>query len=147
MGCDVIMRLLPIEFVKPGHCLAKTIFDDDGRILLREGVSLTEAFIARIKRLQIYSIYINDEYCETIIEDVIKPELRQNAIKAIKETFYSFEKYSQYSSNVNFNEKKFAKEKQAYFESIGSIAKDIINEILSKKNVMINLVDIKSMDN
>jgi HD-GYP domain-containing protein (c-di-GMP phosphodiesterase class II) len=141
------MRLVPIEFAKPGHCLAKTIFDDDGRILLREGVALTEAFLVRIKRLQIYSIYINDEYSETVIEDVIKPELRQNAIKAIKETFYSFEKYSQYSSNANFNEKKFAKEKQAYFESIGSIAKDIINEIISKKNVMINLVDIKSMDN
>lgn len=147
MGCDVIMRLVPIEFAKPGDCLAKTIFDNDGRILLREGVALTEAFLVRIRRLQIYSIYINDQYSETMIEDVIKPELRQNAIKAIKETFYSFEKYSLYSNNTNFNEKKFAKEKQAYFESIGSIAKDIIDEIISKKNVMINLVDIKSMDN
>ena len=146
-GGDVLMRLVPIEFAKPGDCLAKTIFDNDGRILLREGVSLTEAFLVRIKRLQIYSIYINDKYSETIIEDVIKPELRQNAIKAIKETFYSFEKYSLYSGNVNFNEKKFAKEKQSYFESIGNIAKDIMDEIISKQNVMINLVDIKSMDN
>jgi len=147
LGCDVIMRLVPIEVAKPGDCLAKTIFDDDGRVLLREGVALTEAFLVRIKRLQIYSIYINDQYSETIIEDVIKPELRQTAIKAIKETFYSFEKYSQYSSNTNFNEKKFVKEKQVYFESIGNIAKDIIDEIISKKNVMINLVDIKSLDN
>ncbi|MCB2290387.1 HD-GYP domain-containing protein [Clostridium sp. CS001] len=141
------MRLVPIEVAKPGDCLAKTIFDDDGRVLLREGVALTDAFLIRIKRLQIFSIYINDEYSETIIEDVIKPELRQTAIKAIKETFYSFEKYSQYSSSASFNEKKFAKEKQSYFESIGSIAKDIIDEIISKKNVMINLVDIKSLDN
>ncbi|MFT5872916.1 MAG: HD-GYP domain-containing protein (c-di-GMP phosphodiesterase class II) [Clostridium sp.] len=141
------MRLVPIEFAKPGDSLAKTIFDNDERILLREGVILTEFFLTRIKRLQIYSIYINDEYSNSVIEDVIKPELRQSAIKAIKETFYSFEKYSLYSNNANFNEKKFAKEKQAYFESIGSIAKDIIDEIISKKNVMINLVDIKSMDN
>jgi len=147
LGCDVLMRLVPIEFAKPGDCLAKTIFDDDGRILLREGVVLTDIFLIRIKRLQIYSIYISDEYSEVIIEDVIKPELRQNAIKAIKETFYSFEKYSLYSNNSNFNENKFAKEKQSYFESIGNIAKDIIDEIISKKNVMINLVDIKSMDN
>jgi len=141
------MRLVPIEFAKCGDSLAKTIFDDDGRILLREGVVLTELFLIRIKRLKIYSIYISDQYSEIMIEDVIKPELRQNAIKAIKETFYSFEKYSLYSNNTNFNEKKFTKEKQAYFESIGSIAKDIIDEIISKKNVMINLVDIKSMDN
>jgi len=141
------MRLIPIEYAKPGDFLAKTIFDNDGRILLREGVALTDIFLVRIKRLQIFSIYITDEYSETLIEDVIKPELRQNAIKAIKETFYSFEKYNLYSNNPSFNENKFAKEKHSYFESIGSIAKDIIDEIISKKNVMINLVDIKSMDN
>ena len=141
------MRLVPIEFAKPGNSLAKTIFDNDGRVLLREGVVLTEIFLVRIKRLQIHSVYISDEYSEIVIEDIIKPELRQNAIKAIKETFYSFEKYNLYSNNINFNEKKFAKEKHAYFESIGSIARDIIDEIISKKNVMINLVDIKSMDN
>ena len=141
------MRLVPIEFAKPGDCLAKTIFDNDGRVLLREGVTLTDIFLVRIKRLQIYSLYITDEYSEALIDDVIKPELRQHAIKAIKETFYSFEKYNLYSNTTNFNEKKFAKEKQTYFESIGSIAKDIIDEIISKKNVMISLVDIKSMDN
>ncbi len=147
LGCDVFMRLIPIELSKPGDYLAKTIFDNDGRVLLREGVMLTEIFLIRIKRLKIYSIYINDKYSDIMIEDVIKPELRQNAIKAIKETFYSFEKYSLHSNNINFNEKKFSKEKQSYFESIGNIAKDIIDEIISKKNVMINLVDIKSMDN
>ncbi|MGH4119065.1 HD-GYP domain-containing protein [Clostridium sp.] len=141
------MRFVPLEFAKPGNCLAKTIFDNNGRILLREGVILTEIFLIRIKRLQIYSLYINDEYSDTVIEDVIKPELRQTAIKAIKDAFYSFEKYSLYSDNTNFNNKKFALEKHVYFESIGGIAKNIIDEILSKKNVMINLVDIKSMDN
>jgi len=141
------MRLIPIEFAKPGNFLAKTIYDNDGRVLLREGVTLTEIFLIKIKQLQIYSIYISDEYSDIIIEDVIKPDLRQNAIKAIKEAFYSFEKYSLYSNNINFNEKKISKEKHAYFESIGCIARDIIDEIISKKNVMINLVDIKSMDN
>ncbi|MBZ9625890.1 HD-GYP domain-containing protein [Clostridium sp. FP2] len=141
------MRLVPIEFVKPGDSLAKTIFDNDGRVLLRKGVALTENFLLRIKGLQIYSVYINDKYSDIIIEDVIKPELRQTAIKAIKDTFYSLEKYSLYSNDANFNKKRFAKEKQSYFESIGNIAKNIIDEIISKKNVMINLVDIKSMDN
>ena len=108
------MRLVPIEFAKSGDYLAKTIFDNDGRILLREGVVLTDSFLARIKRLRIFSIYISDEYSETEIEDVIKPELRQHAIKAIKEAFYSFEKYSLYSINTSSTEKKFAKEKQFY---------------------------------
>lgn len=141
------MRVVPIECVKPGHILAKTIFDNDGRVLLREGVPLTENFIKRIKHLQIYSIYITDTYSEGIIEDVIKPELRQNAIKTIKDTFYSFEKYNLYSNNKNFDEKKHIKEKQSYFQSIGDIANEIIDELLNKQNILINLVDIKSMDN
>jgi HD-GYP domain-containing protein (c-di-GMP phosphodiesterase class II) len=141
------MRLIPIEVAKTGDCLAKSIFDDEGRILLREGVPLTEAFLTRIKRLQIYSLYIQDSYSDAVIEDVIKPELRQNAIKAVKQAFHSFEKHTLNPNSTSSNEKKFAKEKQAYFQSIGSIAKDIIEEIISKKNVMISLVDIKSMDN
>jgi len=141
------MRLVPIEFANPGNTLAKTVFDNDGRILLRDGVVLTDSYLIRIKRLQIYSIYISDGYSETIIEDVIKPELRQHAIKAIKETFYSFEKYNLYSNNTNLSKQSIAKEKHSYFESIGNIARDIIDEIISKQNVMINLVDIKSMDN
>ena len=147
LGCDVFMRFIPIELAKPGDCLAKSIFDDDGRILLRDGVALTEAFLARVKRLQIYSIYIQDAYSETVIEDVVKPELRQNAIKAVKQAFHSFEKQNLNPNSTSSDEKKFAKEKQAYFQSIGSIAKDIIEEIINNKNVMISLVDIKSMDN
>lgn len=145
--CDVFMRFIPIELARSGDRLAKSIFDNDGRILLREGVSLTESFLLRVKRLQIYSIYIQDSYSDTVIEDVIKPELRQNAIKAVKDAFRNFEKQTLNSNSSNSNEKKFAKENQTYFQSMGNIANDIIEEIISKKNVMISLVDIKNMDN
>ena len=64
------MRLVPIEFAKPGNCLGKTIFDDDGRVLLREGVVLTETFLIRIRRLQLYSIYIIDEYMDFTAHEV-----------------------------------------------------------------------------
>lgn len=143
------MRLVPIECVREGSYLAKTIYDNDGRVLLREGVLLSDIFLRRVKLINISSLYINDEYSNNVIEDVIKPELRQKAVKTIKDTFVSFEKYNLYSSRNtnNFKQKDFLKEKQQYFQSIGDIANNILDELLSQKNVLINIVDIKSLDN
>jgi HD-GYP domain-containing protein (c-di-GMP phosphodiesterase class II) len=142
------MRLVPIECVREGTYLAKTIYDNDGRVLLREGVLLNDLLIRRIKLIKIFSVYINDEYSDNVIEDVIKPELRQKAVKTIRDTFVSFEKYTLYSSKANNTNKEsdLIKEKQKYFQSIGNIADSILEELLSNKNVLINVVDIKSLD-
>lgn len=143
------MRLVPVECVREGSFLAKTIFDDNNRVLLREGVKLTQNLIRGIKNIGIYTIYINDEYSESIVEDIVKPELRQKAVKAIKDTFcglgrsndnyYSMERSSSKKENIN--------QKHDSFESISDIANEIIEQVLDKKNVLVGLVDIKSLDN
>ncbi len=51
------MRLVPIESVRPNTVLGKTIYDIDGRLLLRAGVVLRENTIAKIKEINILSIY------------------------------------------------------------------------------------------
>ena len=140
------MRLVPIQYVKAGSFLAKTIYDDRGMILLREGVKLTESYIKRVMLLGMYSMYINDEYSEKQVEDIIKPELRQKAIKTIKETFYSFEKFNFNAGKSSMQDKKLMTEKQSYFKSIREIVKEITEELLDRKNVLINIVDIKSLD-
>lgn len=147
------MRLVPIECVKEGSFLAKTLFDDNGRILLREGVQLTTAIINRVASIKVYSVYIIDEYSDKEIEDIIKPELRQKAIKQLKDTFFSIEKFiptsiSKSNSTVaKAQTNTFIRERQVFFDNIRSIADNLMEEILSKKNVLVNLVDIKSMDN
>jgi HD-GYP domain-containing protein (c-di-GMP phosphodiesterase class II) len=140
------MRLVPIQYVKAGSFLAKTIYDDRGMVLLREGVKLTDTYIRRVMLLGMYSMYINDEYSEKGIEDIIKPELRQKAIKTIKETFYSFEKFNLNMGKSNSEDKKLIIEKQNYFKSIREIVKEIMEELSGRKNVLINIVDIKSLD-
>lgn len=139
------MRLVPIECVKEGSFLAKTIFDENERVLLREGVMLTTNLIKRIKLIPIYSVYINDEYSDTVIDDIIKPELRQKCIRTLKDTFSSIDKYS--SINNDSQNKNMKNASISGFLSIKDMAEEIMNEILSSKNLMINLVDIKNMDN
>jgi len=132
------MRLVPIECVKEGSFLAKTIYDQNERVLLREGIILTTNLIKRIKLIPLYSVYINDEYSEGAIDDIIKPELRQKCIKTLKNTFMSIEKHSS-CNNRNIPMESFL--------SISNLAQEIMDEVLSSKNLMINLVDIKNMDN
>ena len=133
------MRLVPIECVKPNTIIGKTLYDSDGRILVRVGVVLTKGIISKIKNINIPSIYILDKYSSAEIDDIIKPELRQQAILTIKEAF----------SNINrlTMADKFSKKESVYFENIESMSKDLIENVLNNKNVLIPLVDIRSMDN
>lgn len=143
------MRIIPVEAVHEGSYLAKTIYDNDGRVLLREGVQLTQLMLRRIKMLQILSIYINDEYSDNVIEDIIKPELRQKTIQTIKSTFNSLEKYTFYTQRAESagQQKELIKSRQKYFQSIGDITATIVDEVLSQNKVLVNIVDIKSADN
>jgi HD-GYP domain-containing protein (c-di-GMP phosphodiesterase class II) len=133
------MRLVPVECVKPNTVIAKTLYDLDGRVLVRSGVVLSKGILDRIKNLNILSIYIIDEYSSGEIHDIIKPELRQKAISTIKEAF----------SNINrlTVADKFSKSESVYFNNIENMAESLIENVLSNDSVLISLVDIRSMDN
>lgn len=135
------MRLIPIECVRTGSYLGRTIYDNEGRALLKAGAILTENIINTIKKLNIYSIYIVDEYSELEIEDIIKPELRQKSVSLIKETFKNIERNSK-NNNI-----KNLKETDMLFDDIKDLSEELLHNVLSNKNVLVSLVDIKSMDN
>ncbi|WP_297420203.1 HD-GYP domain-containing protein [Clostridium sp.] len=133
------MRLVPIECVKPNTTIGKTLYDADGRVLVRAGVILSERIISKIRDINILSIYVIDEYSSEEIEDIIKPELRQKAILTIKEAF----------SNINrlTVADKFSKKESMYFNNIENMAEDLIENVLNNNGVLLSLVDIRSMDN
>lgn len=132
--------MVPVQCVSEDTYLARDLYDDNGKVLLREGAILTASILKRIESLQIYSIYITDEYSKDIFESVIKPEIRQKAIKIVKEKFYSLEKGIK-ARDISYNES----EKE--FEAISCTAKELIEEILLNKDVVLSLVDIKSFSN
>lgn len=128
------MRLVPIECVKDDCCLAKTIFDDSGRPLLKDGAKLNSKILRKIKSIGIFSIYIYDEYSNNELVDLISPRIRQKSIKLIKDIF-------------NNQKKNSLKDDFSYYDSILKMSEALLDEILSQKNILVNLVDIKSMDN
>lgn len=145
------MRLIPIECVKPTCFLARTLYDDDGKILLREGATLTEKILKKIKDMQIYSLYIIDEYSDKEISDVISPELRQKSVQLVKDIFENSEhiklanvEFSSLDSKETFD---MLKKKEDYLDSLRDLSEDICQNILNNKDISVGLVDIKTMDN
>ena len=141
------MRLVPIECVRENSLLGRNIYTANGSCLLRSGLMLTNSMLNKIKEHNIFSLYIIDDYSSAEIEDIIKPELRQKSISVIKETFSEIERIS---SIHNFERRSFdeyTSKEIDYFESIDKIAEELLDSVLSNKNVLLSLIDIKSMDN
>lgn len=141
------MRLIPIECVRENSILGKNIYAYDGRVLLKSGCVLNDRLIDKIKSSNIFSLYIIDEYSSNEIEDIIKPELRQKSIGILKETFSDIERIANNHKFEKRNFKDYTKNEQDYFNSIDSLSEELIEEILNNKNVLLSLIDIKSMDN
>ena len=141
------MRLVPIECIRENSLLGKNIYTSDGRCLLKAGVVLTDVILKKIKEFKIFSLYIIDEYSSYEIEDIIKPELRQKSISIIKETFSDIERIASVHNFEKRNINEYTKQEKKYFKSINKIAEELLENVLSNKNVLLSLVDIKSMDN
>ncbi|AJG96726.1 HD family phosphohydrolase [Clostridium beijerinckii] len=141
------MRLIPIECVRENSLLGKDIYTPDGRCLLRAGILLNDIMLQKIKEYKIFSLYIIDDYSSAEIEDVIKPELRQKSISVIKETFSDIERIASVHKFEKRSISEYTKQEQQYFNSITNIAEELLDNVLSNKNILISLVDIKSMDN
>ncbi|MGO1369772.1 MAG: HD-GYP domain-containing protein [Senegalia sp. (in: firmicutes)] len=135
---------MPISFVKEGTILGKDIYNEKGKTLLSRGTELSKGYINRIKALGIYSIYIMDEYSDQELSDVISPQIRSKAMIKIKETYDTFEK--DYNKNKDYN-KKAINRANKNVTNIANLAEDLLDDILAQKDVMVNLVDIKSTDN
>lgn len=68
--------------------LAKSIYNEEGRVLLGEGKELTAAFITRLEQIGISMIYIQDPRTDDIVvPELITPETRARAIAELRGQF------------------------------------------------------------
>lgn len=126
------MRLLPLNCIKDEALLARSLYDCNGNLILSSRCKLNQKRIQMLRDKGFKSVYIIDNYSNEIIDDLIKPELRLKASSTVKNTFYEFTK------NPNSSQKSMS--------NLKNIANELLDELLSKKNILINLVDIKMAD-
>ncbi|MEW8957140.1 HD-GYP domain-containing protein [Clostridium sp.] len=125
------MRFEFIDRVKEGEVLAKSIFTSDGKVLLRSGITLTTKYIKRLKTLEVFYIYIEDERLDDInVEDKRLNDIKMSAVKAL----------STVVKNVDNNS-------QVGFRTSTEIVEELMDYILNMGDVSKSLYDIKTFDN
>jgi len=139
------VRLIPLSVIREGVFLAQTLYNSNGKVLLVKGTKLTYKYIEKIKEHGFYSIYIFDEYSEQELDDVIKPEVRRRAIDTVQSIYNNFITIEDLSIN-QFKKEKISNENSMNFSQIQQMAKVIVDDIFSQPQLLISLVDIKSLD-
>ncbi|MCX8129948.1 MAG: HD-GYP domain-containing protein [Clostridia bacterium] len=124
------MRRISIENCHEGMILGKTIFSDGSRILLNEGVELKQSYIERLKLYNVSEIYIQDELSSDIfISDVVDERTRIEAKALVKSVMEDCRK----NSRIDSDRAKLMVDR-------------IIDELLSQRDILVNLSDIKTTD-
>ncbi len=125
------MRQLSINRLKEGDILGRTIYANDGRVLLGKGMALTKSYIDRLKTLGINILYIDDEVSKDIIvEDIISEEHRREAMASLDNAVQAVKVGKDFDG---FNVKKNID--------------NIIQDILFQKDIFIGLTDMRTYDN
>lgn len=85
------MRPTPVDGLRPGQIVGKAVIDETGRVLLRQGVDLTLAYIAALKEKGFTSVYVTDPEHDVgvLIEEDLDPVVRARASSTMKEVFDS----------------------------------------------------------
>lgn len=127
------MRFVPVSCIREGMIVGKQLLGRNGELLLNSGSIIHSSYISKIEELGYNGIYVNDDLSSDIeISEVISDALKNKAVKAIKDTFESME-----------SGKKVSEEN---IEKIGDLVNEIVENILSSKCAMINMVDLKVFD-
>ncbi|MGD8190902.1 HD-GYP domain-containing protein [Brevibacillus ginsengisoli] len=100
------MRLIAMANCQPGERLAKSIYNNNGTVLVGEGVELNQRMIDRLQALNITAIYVHDELTKDIeIKDVISESTRREALTVIHTTFQLFlDEPSRWQKHFNYKQ-------------------------------------------
>ncbi len=131
------MRLVPVWALRPGMKVAKKIRYGENAPLLNAGVMLQMEYIQQLKKLNIRAVYVHDDLIPDIeVEDVILEQTRDRAISLVRTTLIGLK------SDCKSNYSRLLSIK----EDLSDTLDDIVNQLLSNKNLTLNLSDIRYTD-
>jgi len=128
------LRKIDVWELKPGMIIDQAIYNKKGAMLLKPGTVLTNQYIQRLVNLGISTTYIDDgllaEWEKP--QDLISGETRRAAVNQIENLLLS----AQESGRLVIDPK-----------AIYVTVNNFIDELLSSRSLMLNLVDLRAFDN
>ncbi|WP_243013919.1 HD-GYP domain-containing protein [Brevibacillus borstelensis] len=133
------MRLLSIHKCQPGVTLARSVYAENGTILVGAGVSLTQRMINRLINMNITNVYIQDKRTEDIVvEAPVSEETRREAMGLINETFRASHQSPQKWQQM-FSDRQFGRQ-------IRQVLATVADELKGKDSAMNLLADACAFD-
>lgn len=80
------MRIVPVEFAVNLH-LAEDVYDHFGRILVRNGLSVSDKVVAQLKNAGVFSVYVNDRYSQNRLTPPISTDLRVELTRELQNMY------------------------------------------------------------
>ena len=135
------MRKVPVWALKPGMEVAQQVYDASGRLLLSTGVRLEIEYIQSLKKLNIPAVYVvNPLFPDIKVEDVILCDTRYKAIQLAQKII---------TANLTVPQKPrfFVSRLFSFKKELNEVVDEIISQLLSCRELVINLCDIRTVDN
>ena len=129
------MRFVRLSSCKEGMIIGRNVYGNNGMILLRAGNPVKQNHIDTLLRLGYLGIYVEDAFSKGIdMKEVVIGETRNAATTTIQELF-SKSKFIDMKSTA------------LIIEQIQDILGAIVDQILSNRDSVINILSLKSFDN
>ncbi len=124
------MRKVSTKYLRAGMKIARSVYDSRGRLLLADGLELTESLIRRLSEMKIGFLYVEDELFagEVSFCGIVDHRARIKSVKLIKETLGDLK------SKIYINARK------------DKVISSPIEEMLGSYGALINLYEIRTYD-
>ena len=119
------MRRIPLRYLKENSITAIDIYNSSGKLLISKSMKIDKNMMELLHKNKIIYVYIMDESREDIIDDVISPELRREAVLELKKMSYEFSNLTSIKRNKEIN--------NVYIEKILNLVNRIIDELLYRQ--------------
>ncbi len=134
------MRKIPLDAARPGMILAKDIFGSMGQTLLKTDSELKPRYLSYLEQAGVEYIYIKDvRIGDIVVDDPITDRTRQEARTMVKEITSGLK--------TSGKQGKVAKSINVGNWDILNTVNKIVDELLENKDVMVQLIDVRSKDN
>jgi len=122
------MRAVETESLRESMKIARTIFDDDGRVLLSAGAVLTNKYIRKLCEYGIPFIYIEDELIGPIeVSDIVRDRVRLQTVKVLKQVAEAAKM-----------------KKEIDIKPLSTMVNTILDDLKGAPDMLVQLMDIRS---
>ncbi|WP_110113778.1 HD-GYP domain-containing protein [Bacillus sp. CGMCC 1.16541] len=134
------MKLVAVESLSPGVCLSKSIYNEQGHILVKKGIALTTTVINRLKILGISYVYIQDDRTQDIdAYSSIPSEARNRAMNTIRDSFLKLKNQPSGRKQISLFEQSL--------RDITEITDEFVRDLTDNDDVFSLLTDVYVYDN